>query len=197
MKNRSIYYVCRRGILTVFFLSFSVCWLTACSLFTSKPTHKTDEILLNDFQKNKADLAKLVQMLKENSNLKDSKVSEQDLKENKVSDEKVKEYESLWRKLFRYRSSVNFYSDNSVCFLASEYNQSNYTGDGDANFYSSKGFCWLDNPSKNQTVENLDNFDEKTYKNLKTDEKSRAFRNVEGNWHLYYSAERSFTIRGE
>ena len=90
MKNRSFYYVCHRPIFTVFFISLSVYWLTACSFFSSKPSHKTDEVLLGDFQKKKEDLTKLVQMLKENGNLKDSKVTEQDLKENRVSDEKLK-----------------------------------------------------------------------------------------------------------
>lgn len=197
METCSIYYFCRRGLLTVFFISVSIFWMTACNFFDTKPSHKTDKELLTDFQKNKADLNRLVQMLKEDDNLKNSKVSQRDLEENKVGDEKVKEYELLWRKLFRYRPSVNFYSDNSVCFLASEYRQSKYNGDGNINYYSSKGYCWLDNRPQGQTAENLDDFDEEIYKNLKTDEKTKTFRNVEGNWHLYYSAERYFTIRGE
>lgn len=196
MKTRLFYCFCPRGIMTFLMVSLTVCWMTGCGFFSPNP-HKADKALIDDFQKNKADMNRLVQLLKENSNLKDSKVSDQELKENKVTDEKVKEYELLWRKLFPFRPSVNSKIENSLCFTASQDTQKKNTGEGDDIFYSSKGYCWLDNPSQARVVDNLDNFDEKTRQDLKTGEKTKAFRNIEGNWYLNYSADHYYVIDGE
>lgn len=174
--------------------------MSGCNWFNSKPSHKTDETLITNFQKNKEDLTRLVQISKE-KNWKYSYVSTEDLNENRISDEKTKEYELLWRKFLPERPFPFPIAGNSMCFELSHYLESrfyifsifdkNEKHNGNISYSSLKGYCWFDNnPPKEQIVNNLDVFDATSYENLKTGEKISSFRNVEGNWYLYYQAYR-------
>ncbi|MBC7798547.1 MAG: hypothetical protein H7Z37_16880 [Pyrinomonadaceae bacterium] len=162
--------------------------LIVCSLigtlFTGDTSpHKSDDEMIASFQAHKAEFETLVEMVKQDKNLKrvdGNWIDPKELETIGVSQTRIANYRNLFRATETPRG-FSHYSPNSILFVGSSR--------GLAVSGSSKSYVIFLNGKPDKIVEDTDEYREITATELPNPQnKYPVYKHIEGNWYLEFEA---------